>query len=394
MNGLRAVVAGTLGLLGAALFVATVALRLAGGEDDPAAYVWTLALLGFVLVGALIAWKRPENRFGWVTLGVGLAALLQSAAYGWTALAAASPSSLLGAGLAAWATSWASAPLAIGLLVFIPLLFPDGRPPARRWRVLLWLSAIWLAGSVVLLALKPGPVEDLPVENPWGVEAFGFARTFYDVGFPFVGLLGLAAFSSLALRYQRSGAEQRQQIKWVVWSFGVMFVGVAVTSVLDVLSVTPGPLADLATVSTVLTLPVAMAVGVLRYRLYAIDRLISRTVAWAALTLLLLLMYLVMVVLLQRLLAPLTGESDLAVAGATLAVAALFTPLRRRVQQTVDHRFDRAHYDAERTVAAFRDRLRDEVDLAELQADLTATVGATVQPAGASLWLRSPESTQ
>jgi hypothetical protein len=274
------------------------------------------------------------------------------------------------------------APL-VALTALILLLFPDGRPPSPRWRPLIWaIAAVCLPATVAGALLQPPPPAP---ENPFAVggAATPLVEAVANAGVPLLFVAVLAAAGSLLARFRRSRGQRRQQLKWL--AYGGAFLGAILVA--DLVSLDPPGLWDigLETLSFgALYLGVGMAV--LRHRLYDIDRLINRTLVYGVLTTLLAAVYAAGAVLVPRLLAP--EQSELAVAAATLAVAALFGPARRRIQQAVDRRFNRARYDAARTVDRFSGRLRDQVDLDSLAAELVAVVDRTVQPASVSLWLR------
>ncbi len=341
-------------------------------------------VLAFCTVGALIGAARPENPVGWILLAAGLCFSLGGFAVGSVTVR-----------LPGWAVmGWLSGSIwtaGIGLAgTFLLLLFPHGRLPSSRWRPAAWLAAGGIA-AVTTWALLP-PLPSAAVAHPLAVELdAAVLRLLGGAGLALMVVSVGLSVASVVVRFRRSSGLERLQLKWLAFSAALVGAGLATSAVLESLVPTSELLINVsnAVISLALaTVPMAAGVAILRHRLYEIDRLISRTVSYALLTLLLGLTYLIAVYLLQRLLAPLAGESQLAVAGSTLLVAALFGPLRRRVQARVDRRFNRVRYDAQRTVDGFRARLRETVDLDELSADLLSTVGSTVQPTGASLWLR------
>jgi hypothetical protein len=339
--------------------------------------------LGYATIGLVLSLRRPANPIGWLYAASGLvwALVIPFEAWGNQLLRDHRP---LAAQLFAVAGQVIWAP-AIALGVTLPfLLLPDGRLRSRRWRVVVAAAVAGVAMFVVGGILVPGQtsVDAVPVDNPLGLP--GVAGTVAGV----VAVTGLvlyaatlpAALLCVVLRFRASSGVGRQQLRWV--AAGAV---VAVAALLPL----PGKaeLPEAATFVGVLAVPVAVAVAVLRYRLWDLDRLVSRTITYALLTGLLILPYLLIVPVATRLAA---GAGNLAVAAATLTVAALFAPLRRRVQQVVDRRFNRRRYDAARTVATFAARLREQVDLDALSAELLAVVDQTVQPTQASLWLRPP----
>ena len=270
---------------------------------------------------------------------------------------------------------------AFSLLAFLLLLFPHGRLPSPRWLPFAWfVAAVYLTLSLSA-ALSPGALERYypEVAAPVRLPVAGLADVVFGaLLFGQLFLLGVCVVS-LALRLRHAPAEKRQQVKWLVSTMATVIV-VFVVSTLLIGGGVLFPLFGL--------IPVSVAVAVFKYRLYDIDRLINRTLVYGLLTALLIGVYAALVFLLGGLLDPATGDSALAVAASTLAVAALFQPARRRVQELVDRRFNRRRYDAARTVERFSGRLRDQVDLDTLSAELLGVVDQTVQPASASLWLR------
>jgi hypothetical protein len=365
-----------------------VGLVAAGVAVNPALVVraWEGVLavlsLAFLTVGAYLAGRRPGNPVGWLLLGWGavMAFGCLTGAYVDRGLVR-DPGSLPGPNWVAWAEGVVWHP-AFGLLAFLLLLFPHGRLPSPRWRPFAWLTvAVYLSLSLSA-ALSPKAVNLYypQASPPLRLPVAGLADTAFDwlIGGQLL-VLG-AALLSLVVRLRRATGEERQQVKWFVYTV-VVVVAVFVATTLALGAGYLFPLFGL--------IPVAVAVAVFKYRLYEIDRLINRTLVYGLLSALLAAVYVALVFVLGRLLDRVAGESGLAVAGSTLAVAALFQPARQRIQALVDRRFNRRRYDAARTVERFSDRLRDHVDLDTLSAELLAVVDQTVQPASASLWLRA-----
>jgi hypothetical protein len=294
---------------------------------------------------------------------------------------------------AAWLQNLGTPP-GFGLLGIALLLFPDGRLPSRRWRPALWLGLAGIGLIVTGYALRPGPLDDpfATVSNPLGIAgAFDLMDAFSGFGWMFMGAsVGLAAFAA-TIRLRRSHGLEREQLKWI--AFAAAITGVAVVA--DVLSFFAS-VEGIDQVRIVLlavgfgAFPLAAGAAILRYRLYDIDVVINRALVYVGLTVALGAAYLATVLLLQLALQPLTSDSQLAVAGSTLAVAALFRPARGRIQRTVDRRFYRSRFDAQRTLEAFSARLRDQVELDSLSGQLRQVVRDTVQPAHVSIWLREP----
>jgi hypothetical protein len=298
-------------------------------------------------------------------------------------------------------TQWTWVP-PVGLLgIYMILLFPDGRLPSRRWRPFAWFAGAIMVLASVAVTISPGPLPDHPgVSNPLGLEVHSMVAQALLGGPVLLPICILVSAFSLVWRYRHSGGEVRLQIKWVAFAASLVGITYAVTLVSG-LFLTPetstnGQGASLwlallqnAVLMSYAGVPIAVGFAVLRYRLYEIDILINRTLVYGSLTVLLASAYVGGVVGLQAILRGLSGqESTLAVVASTLAIAALFNPLRRRVQAFVDRRFYRKKYDARKTLEAFSGRLRDETDLNTLSGDLVTVVRETMQPAHVSLWVR------
>jgi hypothetical protein len=376
----------SLAALAALLFSAGAALSLATvGLETKTSWALVPAIVaGFSIVGVLIASRRPRNPIGWLFCGIGLAGSLMSLSRGYAEfwLDGQAASTTLGE-TAIWYSDVSWAPVMLPAATFLLLLFPDGRLLSPRWRPIAWCAGVGIALLFAADSLDPGPLPDFPqVANPYGVES-----PVIDVLTPIGLLLLLVALVgsplSLVLRFRRAGYEQRQQIKWLALAGAVA----AVTFVVAVAGydLWTAPVADGAIMLTVLALPLAAGIAILRHRLYDIDLVINRTLVYGALTATLAAAYVGTVLLLQLVLSP---GSDLAIAGSTLAVAALFRPARGRIQSAVDRRFYRRKYDAQRTLEQFAARLRDQIELNALNAELGAVVQETLQPAHVSLWLR------
>jgi hypothetical protein len=366
-------------------------------------YVY-LPFLAFPLVGALIASGRPENPIGWICLAVGIFWMLAitSGAYTLYGLRVADPGSVpFPAAIGSLGEELA--PAAAGLIgTYLILLFPDGRLPSRRWRPLAWLSGVVIVSMSVGGIFTPGKLEDLRgVRNPFGLEQYPWVGDASQSVILLLPLCILASVASLVLRFLRSGGEERAQIKWLAFAASILGLGFSFFVILGFFTVEDptagadplwGNLIEDAMTLSFASVPVAVGVAILRYRLYEIDLLINRALVYGSLTATLALVYVGCVVGLQSAFRALTGqESTLAVVASTLAIAALFGPLRRRVQALVDRRFYRRKYDAAKTLAAFNARLRDQTDLNTLSEDLVGVARETMQPEHASLWLR-PEA--
>ena len=359
----------------------------------PYAVLSGIIFAAFAMVGGVVATRRPRNPIGWF-LGVGALlwslGVLASTVYWHMAFGRSDPPAA--ADLMAWLGTWIFMPAFVLLLCLVPLLFPTGAPPGPRWRVVAWTAAV--AGGVAILsnALAPGPLDRSDfawVDNPFGVQGLGL-RTVADVSFAAVGMAALAGVISVVVRYRRARGIERLQLRWLAVAVCVLLAGAVGGSAL-----TPWLGEGAGWIGILLGLlgvVVAIAVALLRYRLYDIDVVINRTLVYGALTATLALAYLGGVLLLELALRPLTQSSDLAIAGSTLSVAALFRPARSRIQDTVDRHFYRQKYDTALTLEQFGARLRAEVDLDTLGSELRAAVADTMQPAHVSLWLRMPET--
>jgi hypothetical protein len=285
-----------------------------------------------------------------------------------------------------WVSNWAWVP-AILMILLLLALFPDGWPLSPRWRPLIWAIVAGALVSIVGSALIPGIVDAPSLRNPLGLP--GAAGATLDQALPklFLGLpvAAVAAAASLIVRFLRARGVERQQLKWLAYAAGLLSVTVVVQdSWLGGWAVAAGNVALWA-------IPAAIGVAILRHRLYDIDRLINRTVVYGLLTALLAGVYSGVVLVLGQVFGGVgTDPPSWAVAGATLAAAALFQPARRRIQAGVDRRFNRRKYNAAKTIEAYSVRLRDEVDLDTLSAELLGVVDQTIQPTAASLWLRPP----
>ena len=350
-----------------------------------------IALLAFPVVGALVASRRPENSIGWLFCAVGIPFGLSGVAHGWAVYVLfVEPGALTGGEYAAWLATWLFVPPLFAIPPLLFLLFPDGRPLTRRWRPAVWLVAIAVCATTIGTALAPGRLEEAPfkgIVNPIGIDGTGAAmEAAAGVGFVALFFAILFGAASLILRFRHARGDERQQLKWFA-SAGGLF---ALACIIALTPFMPGDSDELPQILILLAfaaIPVAAGVAILKYRLYDVDVVINRTLVYGALTLTLLAAYGGLVLLLQLILSP---GSDLAVAGSTLAVAALLRPARSRIQHAVDRRFYRRRYDAELTLEGFGSRLRDQLDLEALGGELSSVARETMQPAHVSLWLRAP----
>jgi hypothetical protein len=375
------------------LFIAAVPLAGLAHQNLNAASgslpVWVTA--PFAVVGLVLAWRRPANPVGWIMLGGAFFfALSEDASYYTVADYGLRHGDLPLGALALFAQpGWAPGIVLLGLLI---LVFPDGRLPSSRWRWLIWayatVAALWIAGTVVITA---GALIDHRTRVDSGGNllllrgsdpAAGWWNVVQLVFFPLLAACWLASLAGQAVSYRRSSGERRQQLKWLLAGTAVVLVGGPLSVLLSLLK-SPSWVGILVLAGFV-ALPVSIGVAVLKYRLFDIDRIISRTLAYAIVTGLLVGLYAGLVLLATRVL---SLHSTVAVAAATLATAALFNPVRKRVQLRVDQRFNRARYDAEQTVAAFAARLKDQVDLASVRDDLAGVIQQALEPAHISVWV-------
>jgi hypothetical protein len=367
-------------------------------RDAPQELPFLVGVVASALVGAIVASRRPRNPIGWffVLSASSFAirdATLRYAVYGLII----APGSLPLAHAMAWPSGWMFLPGVVLILLFVPLYFPNGHLLSPRWRPVLWLAVFVSVTLSVLWGFAPGATSGVRgLTNPLGIEALR----------PWSGKLGdtvtgvlfltvfLASLFSLVVRFWRSRGGERQQMKWITYAAGAMFTMVILVTLLDVVAPN-SPFAKVANTlanATFAGIPVAVGIAVLKYRLYDIDIIINRTLVYGSVTATLVAIYLGGVVLLQRLFVLLTGQkSTLAIVASTLLIAALFNPLRRRIQSFIDRRFYRRKYDAQKTLEAFSVKLRDETDLEALNEELVGVVRETMQPAHVSLWLR-PET--
>ncbi len=397
----------SLAALTMAMFLASAALYIiALSAQSPSDWitVGTVSeLLGFVpflafpIVGALIASRRPHNPIGWICLADGLLWSLLGITDYYSRYGVAQPGSVPSpVAITAALGQWLWLP-PVGLLgIYMILLFPDGKLPSRRWRPLAWLSAAVIVVGSLSFAIAPGPLPGLGgVRNPFGVEGTPWVTLVWPVVAALLPVCILASALSLVLRFRHSRGEERQQIKWIAFAaslVGVVFLSGMVTSFIPGLEYLEWVLQTVGVLSYA-GIPIAVGLAVLRYRLYEIDLLINRALVYGPLTAMLALMYFGGVVGLQATFRTVTGqESTLAVVASTLAIAALFSPLRRRVQSFVDRRFYRRKYDAAKTLQSFSAKLRDETDLDALSSEVMGVVKETMQPAHTSMWLR-PDAT-
>ena len=344
----------------------------------------------FASVGAVLALRRPENNVGAVLLGASV--LIVVAFLGFILGAVLAAERGADDTVAGWLSLIGTLAIDPALIVAGPLLallFPDGHLPDPRWRWPIAAIAGLLAVGSALVIAQPGTLGDSLAENPFGISGLSWLEGAGELG---VACTTIALISSLVIavpavvvRFRRANGVERQQLKWFVAAYSAVVGGLVLGSADG--GTEPTPIDLLAVVSLSLP-PLAVGIAILRYRLYEIDRIVSRTLAYVVMTGLLVATYGLLVVIVGGPLADVTGGDTISIAISTLTVAALFQPLRRRVQTVLDRRFDRARYDAARTVEAFTDRLRYDVDLAAVSQAIVVTATAAVRPASAVVWLR------
>jgi hypothetical protein len=388
------------------LVVVDVVLELTGAIDSDELLLAFLTS-GYAVGGSLVAARQPRNPIGWLMSALAIVLLLNGLAAGYVE-PVDNPLELFAGGLVVSYYGW-NEDIWIPLVgVFLPLLFPNGRLPSRRWRPLLWLAILSVVFGVASGALAPGALDSSEwpgVENPYGVG--GTVGSVLDVlnvvGVVLfvVGVVGAAA--AVVVRFRRATGEARQQLKWFAYVAGLLGVALLLAGAVAIAEDSGAKETTWAYVigatgwftalfAVLIGFPVAIGLAVFRYRLYDVDVVVNRTLVYGSLTALLVGTYFGLVLLFQLALGPITEGNELGVAVSTLAVAALFRPVRRRLQEVVDRRFYRHKYDAARTLAAYSARLRDQVELEALAAELRGVVAETMQPTHVSLWLRAPEA--
>ena len=379
-------------------------------HTPPALTAFMRALsLAFPTVGALVASRRPENPIGWIFCGTGLLYGVQAFASGYADYARLGHTgSLPGEELMDWISGWIGVPVLPLAGVLLVLLFPNGKLLSRKWQPVVWIAACGSAMLALGAALDPGSLLFQPTfDNPLGfggdigklgpsasrpadpkINAGGIVEILVRVGFFFVLVSWLFAVAAMITRMDQARGAERQQLKWFVYTVVLLVVGFLAA----LLGFGQHSVAWNLGIAAFNFLPIAAGIAILRYRLYDIDVVINRTLVYGVLTAALALVYVASIVLLQGLFRALTGgNSQLAVVASTLAIAALFVPLRRRVQAFIDRRFYRRKYDIATTLQAFNVRLRNDVDLDSVADDLVEVVNETMQPTHVSLWLRPPE---
>jgi hypothetical protein len=350
-------------------------------------FVYTLGALPGVVVGLVIALKMPRNLYGWVWLVLGFGLCLEN-----FCIAYATQGSLIAPGSLPWAAEtvalgglgWV---LAVGMLPFVILFFPTGALPSRRWRPVAWIILAALTLSLAMGWALPGTAGIVPIENPFGaqgqvgeiVSLLVNVAVFILIGAVFLSVL------SVVVRYRRSKGVERQQLKW--FAFGAVLLGISLLS--DFFYTAPGVWEALKEQLFFLILPVTIGIAILRYQLFDIDIIIRKTLTYSIVVALLLFVYFGSVILLQRIVAGIIGNnSEIVTVISTLIIAALFVPLRNRIQDVIDKRFYRKKYDAQQVLQKFSETVRDETDLEKLTNELVNVVQETMQPTNVSVWLK------
>jgi hypothetical protein len=385
---------------GCAFSLALVALGLLLGaanrsvenEIEPYTVNLVVSALAFSTVGTLVASRQRKNPIGWMLLGVGILYATELFAGNYVVYTLdTDPGSLPGGPLAAWLTSWVW--IAGGTLVlFVFLFFPEGRLPSPRWRPVAWLFLIGAALAVAPFAFGPGLLEGSSggsqIVNPVGTEGNAKLLDLFErASFVLLVPISVALISSFVVRFRRARGDERQQVKWVAYGVALFTLAIVVVSIWP--SLDGSVVGNVLFLAGFLAIPSAMALAILKYRLYDIDVVINRTLVYGALSVTLALVYFGSIALLQGTWIAITGQtSQLAVVASTLLIAALFNPVRYHIQAFIDRRFYRRKYDAAKTLEEFSVTLRQETNLEALNAELLSVVRDTVQPEHTSLWLR------
>ena len=373
-----------------ALIAFAYVLIILSAPTDVYSYMAPIGAAPFALVGGLIASRLPQNPVGWFLAGSAVIVALQEfmrhyVTYGLVTASSSLPLSQT----MAWLLSWTFVPGFVLLFIFLPLYFPNGRLLSPRWRWVVRVAVFFSVAGAVCSAFLPGEIKDLGIANPLGIEALRPTSGLINDIF-FVAVFGMACVSaiSLVLRFRRSRGQERQQIKWLAYAASGIIVWFLINWPIEAAFPLVFTVVDNLLFS--FGIPVAIGVAIFRYRLYEIDLIVNRTLVYGSLTAMLVAVHFVGVTTIQTIFQSLTGQEEqpqLAIVISTLVIAALFNPLRRRIQGFIDRRFYRRKYDAVKTLEAFSAKLRDETDLDALNNELVSVVRETMQPAHASLWL-------
>jgi len=336
-------------------------------------------------IGVVIATRQPRNAIGWIFLADGLLFSAQGTGYAYAKYGLLGPHAPLpAAAYGAWMNAWFWIPAVVTLATIVLFVFPNGALPSARWRWTIWWTAIAVPIASTFMAFAPGPLDNFPLaKNPLPVHN----KTFSEVGsaaFLSLNLMIVVAAASLVVRYRRAGTTEREQIKWLAYAG---LIAAVVLPFGDFYGSKYKPV-DVLIILSILFIPISIGIAVTRYRLYDIDRIISRTVAYAVVSAILACVFILIVLAPTALIGSRSEAPSWLIATATLIVAMLFQRVRRRIQNGVDHRFNRARYDAARTIESFTARLRDEIDLDALQVEIGAVVRRTMQPSAVGVWLR------
>lgn len=383
------------GVAAANLTFALGVLLTAGTGPDTPAYavpIYGAMVTSFGGIGALVATRQPGNPVGWILWATGtmVAVSISGADYvrlSLTSFGGGLPATVL----LAWLQGILFVPAAILITAILPLYFPDGTLLSRRWR---WAVLLGVAGLIIVAlpsAFDPGPLTNTTIENPLGITGFHALDGLLSLANLLIALGAFPlAIISAVLRYRRGTTTVRQQFKWFGAAVGFTVAGLSLSLFGGLIGSMPtSDVGWLLGMVGLALIPVAIGLSILRYRLYEIDRIISRGIAWLVVSAILAGLFVIVIVGLEAILAKFTTGNTLAVAGSTLVAAALFQPLRRRVQHVVDRRFNRSRYDADSVVAGFAARLRGEMELVAVTSAVTTTAGLAVAPASAAIWLRS-----
>ena len=357
--------------------------------------------LSYSTLGAIIVINRPRNPIGWLLLGLATAATvvgfaIQYSVYGLVTVAPhmtlglgrEDPRQLIGARFMGWLQSWGQSIYFPALVALPYLLYPNGKLPSRRWRPAIWLVVFAVTLSTLSVILEPGPIYNyagsqairLPMNNPTGVTLPSWISDAMSWGWGLSIMVVMISLFAPISRYRKAKGTERQQLKWFVYFASIFLV---------LFFIFGGGLGEAGLGIIVLIPPVAAAIAIVQYRLYDIDLIINRTLVYGSITAILAVTYLASVAVLQSIISRVTGQqSSIAIVATTLIIAALFQPLRRRVQSFVDRRFYRRKYNMERTLAEFGASLRDDVDQDALSDSLLSAITEAIQPEHLSLWLR------
>jgi hypothetical protein len=387
----KAVLSGRIAWTIWALSIVVTLVGTALGEQAAVEYAFSLVASSFATVGLLIRVRQPANPIGWVFAGVGAISAFEALTNGYVQQARGTELSSFEE-IVAWMSSLSFLPI-FGLIGALFLLFPNGTPPSRRWRLVARISTVAMVMATTGLAFRKGPLDGyLWIENPFALSgpAGDVTTAIGDLGAGLFFACVLASGVSLLFRLRTSRGPERLQIKWFAYASAIAAAIFMIASVAYASGDQGNLLIDVLFALGFAAIPSAAGIAILKYRLYDIDLIINRTLVYGALTTFLAAAYFGIVVALQNVI-PGADDSDLTIAGSTLAVAALFRPLRARVQGFIDRRFYRRKFDAQQTLQAFAVRLRDEVDLDQLSSSLVAVVRETMQPQHASVWMRPRE---